>query len=106
VSSKNNGPTIRFRDCAPNMILWQMQRIFMQCMWVFSTPYRTVSIQMEPYVVRKKQIVCHLNPFVWKPHVLLQNYCGTGSQQKAVNSTERISKCWKCSSRRGGGVSF
>jgi hypothetical protein len=40
------------------------------CMWVFSTPYRTVSIQVEPCFVRKKQIVCHLNPFVWKPQVL------------------------------------
>lgn len=47
-----------------------MQRIFTQCIWVFSTPYRTVSIQVEPCFVRKKQIVSHLNPFVWKPRVL------------------------------------
>ena len=39
-------------------------------MWVFSTPYRTVSIQVEPRFVRTKQIVCLTNPFVRKPHIL------------------------------------
>lgn len=28
--------------CAPNISLWQMQRISMQCMWVFRTAYATV----------------------------------------------------------------
>jgi hypothetical protein len=94
------------RHGAPNMNLWQMQRIFTQCIWVFSTPYRTVSIQVERCFVRKKQIVCHLNPFVWKPHVLDYRIFVELLAKMAVNCTKRISKCWKCSSRRGGGVSF
>jgi hypothetical protein len=66
-----------------------MQRIIMQHMWIFSTPYFTeltinVSIQVEPCFIHRKQIVQHLNPFLWKNHVV--DYKITA--QLAANKTE------------------
>jgi hypothetical protein len=84
------------------MILWQMQRGFTQCIWVFSTPSLTVSIQVESCFVRKKRNCLLSKPLrVKNPCSGLQTYCETGSHQNAVNCTERISKCWKCLSRGG-----
>jgi exosortase/archaeosortase len=50
--------------CAPNTNLRQTQTIFMQCRWVFSTPYSTllitdVATEVARRFVRKKQIVQH-----------------------------------------------
>jgi len=35
-------PQLIFIECAPNAHLWRKQRISMQCLWIFSTPYPTL----------------------------------------------------------------
>jgi len=66
---KNNGPTIRFRDAAHQTWFFDKCRGFSRSACGFSALH-VVLFQVEPYFVRRKKIVFHLNPFVWKPHVL------------------------------------
>jgi hypothetical protein len=63
-----------------NTNLWRLQRTFMQCIWVFSTPYSTVlttnvSTQVEPCFACKTQTVQHANLLLWKKSLCrLRNY--------------------------------
>jgi len=89
------------RQCAPNMNLLRnaedfyavdvgFQHSISYCFDSSGTmlrPYKTNCLSYKP--LRAKT-----------PYSGLQIYCGTGSKQKAVPCTGRISKCWKCSSRR------
>ena len=73
---KEHGPTIRFRDTGHKNQIWRMQRIFVQCMRVFSTPYSTVltinvSTQVAQRFIRKKnKIAQHMDPFLWKKNIV------------------------------------
>jgi hypothetical protein len=69
MSSKNNSPTIRFRATAHQTWFFDKCRGFSRSACGFSALH-IVLFQVEPSFVCKKQIVCHLNPLVWKPHVL------------------------------------
>lgn len=68
------------RQCVPSTYLWWRQWIFMQCMWLFSTPYSAlltinVSPQMEPCFIHKKQIMQHTDSITHKttPMVILNS---------------------------------
>ena len=79
---------------------WRMQRIFMKCTWVSSTPYSTVltlnvcTQLLTRFVLKKnKQTVQHMNPFLrgasggegkccW-----LRNHRAPGSQKKWSKTT-------------------
>jgi hypothetical protein len=97
VSSKNNVPTIHFCDIVHQKWFWRIQRIFMQCTWVFSTLYSTVltinvSTQLEPWFICKKQNVQHMNFCLWKKSRRhLRDYHATGSQQ---NWSKAMNVCW------------
>ena len=68
-------------------------------MWFFfGTPYSTVltinvSTQVEPCFICKKQVVQHINPFLWKIHGV--NYRITA--QLVANKTE--ARHWTCAER-------
>ena len=107
VSSKNNGTTIRFRNAANQTWFFDKCRGFSRSACGFSA-HHAVLFRFEwnhaPSV--EKSCLSSKPLRVKNPCSGLQTYRGTGSHQQAVNCTERISKCWKCSSPGGGLVSY
>jgi hypothetical protein len=72
VSSNNNNSTMRFRDSSYKNQIWRMQSIFVQYLWVFSTPYSTdyltiyIYTQVKQCFVHNKQNAQPMNSFLWK----------------------------------------
>jgi hypothetical protein len=71
VSSKNNSPTIRFRDTEHQTWFFDKCRGFSLSACGFSVLHIVLfRFKWNHASSVKKQIVCYLNPFVCKPHVL------------------------------------
>jgi len=106
-------PSIHFRDTVHYLRIWQMQRFFMQCMWVFSTPYSTlltvnVSTQVGLcFMCKETNCAIHKSLLLKKKTCCqLQNNHATGSQRncsKAVNLCHTTQKMLDMSTALGGG---
>ena len=89
-SSKNSFS----KQCPPNTYLWRPRIIFMQCMWVFTTPYCvlaiSVSIQVEPCFVRKKEIVQQVNVSLYQKKKTKNKFDYRNSEKMLANTIDLV----------------
>lgn len=103
------------RLCAPNTTIWQMQRVFMQFLWIFSTTYPAVftvniSTQVEPCFIHKKKLSNTQTRFHEKYHVvdckITAQLVANKTEARQWTCPEWLSKCWKCQLQREGQLLF